>query len=168
MIAAMAQKDRGIGFQGQLPWRLSADMAFFRASTMGHALLMGRKTYETLPSGQLEGRDLIVLSKQGFQPIATEGVVVENTLENGLVRARELSKGEDVFIAGGGEIYAEAKRQGIVDRMLLTFVEGEFESDVFFPEIDESNWQREEIVYVQSDEFNSHAFVIWEYQKIAD
>jgi dihydrofolate reductase len=162
IVAAMAKRDRGIGFRGALPWRLPADMAFFRATTMGHAVLMGRKTYESLPGGDLEGRELIVLSRRGR---LLQGVTAASTLSDGLECVGMGSKREQVFIAGGGEIYAEALRQEVVDRMLLTVVNGECEADVFFPEFDESRWQRDEVARVQSDEFNSHAFVIWEYLK---
>lgn len=164
----MAVDNRGIGYQGRVPWRLPAEMAHFRATTMGHAVLMGRKTYESLPGGFLDGRELMVLSARGYEPELKTGVLVVNTLNAGLTHAREVLKEEEAFVAGGGEIYAEALRQQVADRMLLTIVNGNFEADAFFPEFDEVDWDRIEVAHYQADEINPYAFTIWEYRKKVD
>jgi dihydrofolate reductase len=134
LIAAMAA-NRSIGIDGRLPWHLPADLKHFKALTMGHTMVMGRKTYESISAGPLPGRSTIVITHQaGYSP---PGVRVAHSLDEALA----LAEGEEVFVAGGEEIFRLALDQGRADRMYLTRIEKDYPGDTFFPEFDESAWK---------------------------
>ncbi len=141
IIAAFMKGSRGIGYRGALPWRLPADLARFKQLTMGHTLIMGRVTYESLQGRSLPGRRIILLTRSGMQ--APEGAEFEvaGSVEAALDLAREAFDETEAFIAGGGEVYRDALRLSVVDRMYLSLVEAELPADVFFPEYDEAEWE---------------------------
>ena len=124
IIAAMA-RNRVIGKDNRLPWRIPADLKRFKALTMGHAMIMGRKTYESI-GRPLPGRTTIVISR-GF---TAEGVELARTVEEALARAR----GDEVFICGGAEIYRQTIDRA--DRFYMTLIDREIEGDTYFPSID--------------------------------
>ncbi|OHA58959.1 MAG: hypothetical protein A2571_01115 [Candidatus Vogelbacteria bacterium RIFOXYD1_FULL_44_32] len=135
LIVARAQN--GIIGQGNgLPWRLSTDQKYFKRVTTGHVVLMGRKTYESIPSKwrPLPDRRNIILSRQdGYSP---EGAEVIQNLE----QLQQITRPDEiVFVAGGAEIYALTLP--IADRLLITEVCMEAEGDVFFPPFELSNWK---------------------------
>ncbi len=129
-IVAMAS-NRCIGKDNALPWRLPADLKRFKQLTMGHALVMGRKTYESI-GRPLPGRTMIVVTRQ--QDYAPEGVQVAHSLEQALGMAH----GDEVFLAGGADIYRQAMDR--VRRLYLTRIDREYEGDAFFPPLDLSAW----------------------------
>jgi len=122
-IAAVA-RNRGIGLDNKLPWRLPEDFAFFKATTMGQALLMGRKTYESI-GRPLPGRTTIVLSRSGF---TAPGVLVARDWQEAARLAPDLK----LFLAGGAALYAEALPW--CSELLLTHVDLAPEADAFFPD----------------------------------
>ena len=133
LIVAMDQ-NRGIGYQGQLPWHLSSDLRRFRTLTMGHHLLMGRKTYTSIGK-PLPGRVMIVVSKNpDFQ---VDGCEIVHSLDKGLRFARESGE-EELFIIGGGKIFSQSLP--FADRLYLTIVHTASKVDVYFPEINSSDW----------------------------
>lgn len=134
----MAEGDRGIGLRGALPWRLPADMARFRKLTMGHAVIMGRATWETIAERGLPGRRVIVLSGANRTWETCEAVA--GSLPDALQVAARNSLETETFIAGGAQIYKEALDQALVDRMYLTIVHAQVEADRFFPEYKEADW----------------------------
>ncbi|AAR33902.1 dihydrofolate reductase [Geobacter sulfurreducens] len=126
LIAAMAE-NRVIGNRGAIPWHLPDDLARFRAITLGHPVLMGRRTFESI-GRPLPGRLNIVLShREGYAP---PGCLVARDLAAALELARDAA---ELFVCGGGELYREALP--LADRILLTLVQGEFPGDVTFPEV---------------------------------
>ena len=132
-LVAMA-KNRVIGRDNTLPWRLSADLKRFKQLTLGHTLVMGRKTYESI-GRPLPGRRMVVITRQpGFRP---EGVQVVHSLEEALAAAP--ADEQELFIGGGAEIYRQA--MPLTDRLYLTVIEREVEGDAYFPELDLSRWQ---------------------------
>jgi dihydrofolate reductase len=151
IIAAMDRK-RGIGVDNKLPWRLSADLKRFRDLTMGHHIVVGRKTFESI-GRPLPGRRMIIVTRN--KNYIAEGCDVAHSVEDVTRLARERGESE-VFICGGAEIYAQSI--GIVDRMYLTFVEAEVAADTFFPEFDEREWSEQESVYQPADEKNQYPF----------
>jgi dihydrofolate reductase len=134
LIAALDQAG-GIGKDGQIPWRLSSDLKWFKRITMGHALIMGRKTFESIAS-PLPGRINLLLSKQeDFQP---QGIHVFQSLGEALSFARGQGE-QEVFIIGGGEVFQQSI--DLAERLYLTRVHAEFDCDVFFPEFDLDEWR---------------------------
>jgi dihydrofolate reductase len=129
-IIAIAAVDHewGIGKDGRLPWRLAGDLAFFKEQTMGQAIVMGRKTFESLPGGALPGRENIVMTRQA--DYAAKGATVVQSVT-------ELSDGfagKQIYIAGGAEIYQQLLP--LTDRCLITKVDITAEADTFFPNLD--------------------------------
>jgi dihydrofolate reductase len=145
-------RKRGIGVDNELPWRLSADLKRFRELTMGHHIIVGRKTFESI-GRPLPGRRMIVVTRD--RNFKAEGCDLAHSVEDATSLARERGESE-VFICGGAEIYA--KSIGIADRMYLTFVDVEVAADTFFPEFGEHEWSEVESFYQPADEKNQYAF----------
>ncbi len=145
-------RKRGIGVDNKLPWRLSADLKRFRELTMGHHIIVGRKTFESI-GRPLPGRRMIVVTRDGNYK--AESCDVAHSVEDAVNLARERGESE-VFICGGAEIYALSIE--IVDRMYLTLVDTEVAADTFFPEFDEREWSERESFYQPADEKNQYAF----------
>ena len=132
IIAAMST-NRVIGLNNGLPWQLPADQKRFKALTMGHHLVVGRKTFESI-GRPLPGRRMVVIT--GRTHYAAPGVQVAHSLGEAL---RIASDDDEVFIGGGGEIYRQTL--DLADRIYLTLVHGEFEGDTHFPRFDQSDWR---------------------------
>ena len=134
MIAAVA-RNGGIGRDNKLLCHISADLKRFKELTMGHDIIMGRKTFESLP-GMLPGRRHIVLSRQKGYGEGQPDLVVCHSLEEigGL-----LDEKRDYFVIGGASVYAEFMERA--DSLYLTKIDREFEADTFFPPFDEDCWQ---------------------------
>lgn len=138
-IAAMAL-NRAIGYQGRIPWHLSKDMQFFKRTTLGNVILMGRKTYESL-GRPLPGRENIVVSRQ---PLDLPGVRVITGLDG----IAEPEDGRKLYVIGGAEIYKALLPK--CDELLLTLVKLSPEADTFFPEF-ESEFELAEILDSDAD-----------------
>jgi dihydrofolate reductase len=134
LIAAMGS-NRAIGIDNGLPWRLPADLRRFKALTMGHVLVMGRKTFESV-GRPLPGRTTIVVTRR--PDYAPPGVEVAHSVDEALARATR-DHPEEIFIAGGEEIFRQTLDRA--DRLHLTWIEKEFPGDTFFPELDEPSWR---------------------------
>ena len=150
IIAAVA-RNRVIGRDNQLIWNIPEDMAHFKALTAGHTVLMGRKTWESLPPRfrPLPGRRNIVVSRQADYP--APGAEVADSLENALKLA---STATIVFIIGGAEIYRQA--MPLADRLEITEVDLAPEGDSWFPEIVTVDWEK-----VAKTDGAGYAFVTW-------
>ncbi len=135
-IIAAVTRTGAIGRGGDLVYHLSGDLRHFKALTMGHAIIMGRKTFESLPGGALPGRRNIVISSR--QDYRAPGAVTVGSLEEALGAAAD----DDCYIIGGGRVYAEA--MGIADALSLTEIDadGPADADTFFPEVDPAQWER--------------------------
>jgi dihydrofolate reductase len=146
LIVAKA-KNNVIGKDNQLIWHLPADLKFFKNKTMGHTVIMGRKTYDSMGK-PLPGRMNVVITRQkNFHP---EGVHIEPSLENALMDL----KVEEVFIVGGGEIFKHA--MPIADKMYVTEIDESFDGDVYFPEINLDEWELTEAIPFPKDEKNKY------------
>lgn len=126
IIAAMDEK-RGIGKNNQLPWHLREDLKRFKEITSGHTIIMGRKTFESIGK-PLPNRVNIVITSQ-LQNL--DGEIKDLIFVSSLGEALEKTKG-DVFIIGGGQVFAEAIAKA--DKLYLTLVDGDFNCDTFFPD----------------------------------
>lgn len=135
-------KNHVIGTQGDLPWSLPEDMKFFRETTKGHIMIMGRKTFDSFKGKALPNRYHIVItrnpSKHQFQSSETSPVVFVSSLDEAIQKAKGLTTqwGEEVFIIGGGEIYRQSLP--IANKLLVTLIQQEFDGDTYYPEIDEN------------------------------
>jgi dihydrofolate reductase len=151
LIVAM-DEEQGIGREGRIPWHLGADLKRFKQLTMGHYLVMGRKTYESI-GRSLPGRKIIVVTRRISPEL--EGYLVSHSLEQALAFA--LERGEtEVFIAGGGEIFTQALPTA--DRIYLTEVHTHAACDVFFPKFIREGWIVKESIAHQADDTNDYAF----------
>jgi len=153
IIAAMDRK-RLIGRENQLPWHLPADLQHFKKITMGKPIIMGRKTWESL-GRPLPGRTNIVITRnQGYK---AEGATVVHSLDAALLAAGDA---EEAMIIGGANLYKQALPDA--DRLYLTKVDGEFEGDAWFPELDMSMWDPVQTEAHGPDEKNRHAYQFME------
>lgn len=133
IIVAVAQGN-AIGRNGDLLFHISADLRRFKEITMGHPIIMGRKTFESFPKGPLPGRQNIVITRQ--RDYAREGITVVDSFAGALAVANVV---DEVFVIGGGEIYREAIKRA--SRLYLTEIDAMVEdADTFFPEIDAKEW----------------------------
>ncbi len=121
-----------IGRDNALPWRLPEDLKRFKQLTMGHALVMGRRTFESIGRPLPGRKNIVVTRRRDFHPV---GAVVAHSLDEALAAAN----GDEVFIAGGGEVYRQALP--LADRMYVTAVEGTHEGDTFFPPFSAAEWE---------------------------
>lgn len=134
-IVVAAAENNVIGKDNDLIWHLPADLKHFKNLTMGHPMIMGRKTYEAIGK-PLPGRTSIVVTSQ--QDYKAEGCVVVHSLEEAIAKGRELDQVQ-VSIIGGANIYEQALR--FTDKVYLTRIHHTFEGDAFFPELSENEWQ---------------------------
>lgn len=136
LIAALDSK-HAIGKKKALPWYLPADLKRFKELTMGHPIIMGRKTYESIGK-PLTGRANIVLTREARYEAA--GCKVVHSVEQALEAARNAPNDSDeVFVIGGAEIFREFLPRA--DKMYLTLIDHDFGGDVFFPEFDKTEWR---------------------------
>ena len=145
-IVAMS-RNRVIGADNKLLWHIPEDFKHFRRTTMGKPVIMGRRTYESIGK-PLPGRTNIVISRT---PDSIEGdVFAVATLDDALERARKIAAVEgvdEIFIIGGGQIYAEA--MPVTDRIYLTTIDRDYEGDAFFPALNMTEWTK--TVLLQND-----------------
>ncbi len=132
LIAALAA-NRVIGIDNRLPWRLPADLQHFKRLTLGHPMVMGRKTWESLP-GKLPGRPHVVISRD--PAYRTEGAQVVNSLEAALAAC---GSDDEVFFIGGENLYRQAL--AFADRLYLTEIQQDYAGDAWFPEFDRVVWR---------------------------
>jgi dihydrofolate reductase len=132
VIAAVA-RNGVIGRDNDLPWRLPEDLKRFRALTMGHHIIMGRKTYDSL-GRLLPGRSTVIVSRN--PDYAVPGAIVAGSLKQALQACGD--DDEEVFVIGGAQLYREALP--LADRLYLTWIEQDFEGDAHFPPLDIGQW----------------------------
>jgi dihydrofolate reductase len=159
MIAALSTNNV-IGRDNQVPWHLRTDLKRFKSLTMGHHLIMGRKTYESV-GRPLPGRINVVITRQ--TEYAPEDVIVVHSLEEA-VRIAAKAGDQEAFIAGGAEIYAQSMHRA--DRMYLTRVHAEVEGDTWFPDFDDvSEWKLTDSEHFDADEKNDFPFSFLTYDR---
>lgn len=161
LLVAMDEK-RGIGKENLVPWRLSADLKQFKNRTLGHHLIMGRKTYESI-GRPLPGRTTIIVTRNPNYAVhdcpesdqSQPECLVAHSLDEALRLAKQRGD-EEAFIIGGGEIFTYALE--VADRIYLTQVHAQVPADVFFPPFDETAWVEQTSFYQPADERNEFPF----------
>ncbi len=161
LIGAMG-KDRGLGFSNELSWRLPDDLKRFKGITRGHAVIMGRKTYESIGGPLPERKNIVITRNAGYR---APGCTVVGSMEEAMKVARTGSSesGAEVFVIGGAEAY----KLGLpyADKMYLTFVDADVPADAFFPEFDEKEWRVVKEEKHERDEKHAHSFVFKVYER---
>lgn len=149
-IIVATTQNRVIGQRGKMPWRLSADLQYFKQTTSGHSLIMGRRTFESIGRA-LPNRRNIVVSRQAETKDFPAGVELARSLEE----AFELTQTEtEVFVIGGGEIYRQTLP--MAQKIHLTQIQAKLEGDTFFPEINLDDWEIIAQKEIQKDEKNDY------------
>lgn len=162
-LVVAAAENGVIGRDGDLPWRLSADLARFKRLTIGHPLIMGRKTYESI-GRPLPGRVSIVLTRQADWYPGSEAVLVATQLDAAIELAKDAPEvsSDEAFVIGGGEIYRLTIPHA--DRVQLTRVHATVEGDATFPDLDPTEWRLADSEEQPADDRNEHActFEVWD------
>jgi dihydrofolate reductase len=153
-------KNRVIGKDNQIPWHLSADLKYFKRTTLNHHIIMGRKTFLSIGK-PLPRRTNIVLTRNPF--FIASNVLVATSVEEGLQLAEDNGE-EEVFIIGGGEIYRQS--MPFLDKIYLTLIDVEVEGDVFFPELNEAQWKLVSEEAHEADEKNEYDYSFLVYERI--
>lgn len=156
LIAALA-RNGVIGRDNALPWRLRADLQHFKAATMGHSVLMGRKTWESL-GRPLPGRSNLVLTRG--PSFKAEGVTCFASLDAALAGTADCDK---VFVIGGAELYRQALDRA--DRLMLTEIDADIDGDTHFPPVDWSKFEEIARQAGQADEHNQYNYAFVEYRR---
>ena len=157
LIWAMAD-NRVIGIKNSLPWKLPADMQWFRVNTLGKPIIMGRLTFESFGAKALPGRRNIIISRDtDYSAGEAKNVEIYNSIEAALDAVKGV---EEVMIIGGMSLYKQAL--SIADRLYMTLIHAELEGDAWFPEFDAQQWVQGERVDHDADDKNQfpYSFVI--------
>ena len=162
LVVAMGENNI-IGDQGRIPWKLSEDLQFFKKLTENHVLVMGRKTFESLPK-KLSNRIHIVISRNKKYDLDDEDCYVVTCLDEALDFAKTFF-GKKVFVIGGGEIYEQAIKKQIVDTIFLTQVKAQPKGDTYFPAIQWQSWQEVDRKHFYKNEKNQYDFDIIELRR---
>ena len=151
-----ASENSVIGKDNDLIWHLPKDMRFFKDTTMGHHVIMGRKNFESIPHKfrPLPNRTNVVITRQ--TAYKADGCMVVSAIEEALQIAKHNGEGE-AFIIGGGQIYKLALEANLVDKIYLTKVHHSFEGDTFFPELNK-DWKEISRIQNQADEKHLYSF----------
>ena len=154
LIWAMAD-NRVIGIENRLPWKLPADMQWFRQNTMGKPIIMGRLTYESFGAKPLPGRRNIIISRNADYAAeqSSKDIEVYSSIEAALDAVKDK---EEVMIIGGMSLYEQALP--LADRLYMTLVHTQVEGDAWFPEFDLNQWQETERHDHEADERNPYPY----------
>lgn len=158
-------KNGEIGKNNDLIWHLPEDMRFFKETTEGHIVVMGRKNWDSIPLKYrpLSNRENVVLTRtEGY---SAEGARVFNDLSATLDFYNQQKEERTCFIIGGAQVYQLALDAGVVEEMYITHIDEDFDADTFFPNVDFSEWNVEVVKIHEIDGKNPHAFVVKRYWK---
>jgi dihydrofolate reductase len=158
IIAAMA-KNRVIGVHNSIPWHLPSELKLFKSITMGHHIVMGRNTWESMRR-LLPGRTTVIVTRQRDYKVA--GATVVHSIEEAIAAC---AGDDEIFVIGGAQLYNTALP--VADRIYLTTVDAEIEGDTFMPDIDLSEWQVHSSQAFSADDRNPYAFELTVYDRKA-
>ncbi|MDE7396676.1 MAG: dihydrofolate reductase [Muribaculum sp.] len=158
-IIAAVTADMGLGLDGQLLYHISDDLRRFKALTLGHPVIMGRKTFESFPNGPLPGRLNIVLTRDSDYRVP-QGAVVATSVDEALALAGDT----DPMIIGGGQIYAQF--MPVASKIYLTAIDSDAAADTWFPAIDPAVWQLTEESPAATDPKSGVTYRYLTYQRI--
>ncbi|MGH2665777.1 dihydrofolate reductase [Flavobacterium sp.] len=159
-LIAAAGEDNELGKNNNLLWHLPDDFKRFKALTSGHYIIMGRKTFESFPKPLPNRTHIIITRSENYK--VPEGCFAVNSIKKAI---ESCPKNETIYIIGGGEIYNQSIE--LADCIELTRVQGRFEADAFFPEIDLKKWELVTSEFHDKDEKHTYAFTFETYRKRA-
>jgi dihydrofolate reductase len=161
LIVAM-DRNRGIGRDNDLMWHLPNDMRFFKETTENQIVVMGRKNYDSIPEKYrpLPNRENVILTKN--TSFEASNCSVFHSLDAAL-SAYQSDKNRKFFIIGGGQIYKLALEAKILEEMFITQIDGNYDADTFFPDFNESDWNKELLMSQAIDEKHRHGFKVFRY-----
>lgn len=154
LIVAM-DRNRLIGRNNALPWQMPADLAYFKKTTMGKPIVMGRKTYESI-GRPLPGRDNLVVSRN--PAFEAPGCILVQSIDDALEKCRSEA---EIMLIGGATLYQQAIEKA--GALYITFIHHEFEGDTWFPDYDEQIWKLESKAEFEPDERNQYAYSFVKY-----
>ncbi len=149
-----------IGKDNNIPWRLSSDLKLFKKITLGHAVIMGRKTYESIGKPLPRRKNYVLTQRKNYE---APGCIVFHHLDEALVHCKDE---EEVFIIGGSSLYREAFSRDLVDRIYVSRVHVEIEGDVYFKLAHPEHWKVIEEMSYKADEQNEYDFTFQILEKI--
>ncbi len=158
-IIAAVSNNNVIGNDNRLIWHMPADLKRFKNITMGHTLIMGRKTFQSIGK-PLPGRKTIVVTRQ--KDFDTQGCQKASSFKEAIKLVKDQS---EVFIAGGAEIYQQALESHYTKKIYLTRIFADFEGDTYFPELDTQKWQVIDRADYEPDEKNIYPYAFLEYKR---
>lgn len=155
LIAALS-RNRVIGRNQQIPWKIPGEQAYFKKVTLGHPIVMGRKTWESIGRPLPGRRNIVVTRQEGYRAAGAE---VVDSIDAALARAGDVP---EVFVIGGAEIYKQALPRA--ERLFLTELDAEFDGDAFFPQFDRALWREtvRDTKLPDVDRPFAYSFVIYE------
>lgn len=160
-IIAAASTNNIIGLDNKLVWDIPRDLKRFKDLTQGHSVIMGRKTFESLPKPLPNRTNIVVTRQAGY---FSKGCITVNSVEDGLKIAQQNGEKEP-FIIGGGQIYKIALERDLVDKIYLTKVHCDFKGDTFFPELG-TNWQETQRIDCTKDKNHAYNYSFLTFKKI--
>lgn len=160
-LIVAVDRENGIGKNNDLMWHLPDDMKFFKSTTLGSVVVMGRKNWDSIPEKYrpFAERENVVLTRN--HEFEAAGAHIFHSLTDALDAYSQTDS--QVFIIGGGEIYKQALELNVVDEMYITRIDHEFDADTFFPEFDRSQWSEEVLGEHAIDERHKYAFKFVKY-----
>ena len=153
-------KNRVISANNKIPWHLPNELKLFKRLTMGHHIVMGRKTYESI-NRLLPGRTTVIVTRQ--RDYGVEGAIVAHSIPQALEACRG---DEEVFVIGGADLFRETLP--VADRLYLTVVDAEPEGDTFMPDLDLSAWRETSSQAFAADEKHAHAYRFSIYDRVSE
>ncbi len=158
-IVAAVANNNVIGSENRLIWHMPADLRHFKELTMGHTLIMGRKTFESIGKPLKGRKTIVVTSRKNYKP---EGAETAQSVRDAI---RMVKQEKEVFVTGGSEIYEQTIDLYHTRRMYITRIYANFEGDAFFPDIDPEKWELMEMEEYEADEKNQYPYAFMTYKK---
>lgn len=156
-IIAAIGKNRELGRSGKIPWHISEDFQRFKEITSGHPVIMGRKTWESLPVKPLPNRYNIIITKD--ENYSAENAKVACSLDDALRLAKLAQDNDEIFVIGGGQIYQQAI--SLADKLYLTVIDKDFDADTFFP--DYSDFKK--VIFEKENQEREYSYKFLELEK---
>jgi dihydrofolate reductase len=160
IVSAIAAMDKNnlIGIGLKMPWHLPKDFSYFKETTTNHPILMGRKTFESIGCRPLPNRPHVIISSNPELSFESKKVYSVTTVEDAIALAGSLNGNDEIFICGGGQIYAYAIEHKLIDKLYITTVHTEIdvkkkENPIYFPHFNHDEW---DLTFIKTEDFDEN------------